>query len=72
MPRLLITLSALLAPVRIRLRSDDGLEAIEYALLAALIAALIVAAVALLDPAMDNIFNAIAARLDAAATAVSN
>jgi Flp pilus assembly pilin Flp len=67
MLRLLTSMSVLLAPVRTRLRSEKGLEAIEYALLAALIAALIVAAIALLNPAMNTIFTAIRDQLTTAA-----
>lgn len=72
MLRLLCTLSILMAPVRERLRSEKGLEAIEYALLAALVSAIIVTAVALLNPGMNNIFTAIGNRLTTAGTALTN
>ena len=59
--------------VRDRLRSERGIEAIEYALIAALLAAIVVAVIALLNPSMRNIFSAIAAQLqDAADTVTAN
>lgn len=64
-------LLALTRPVRDRLRSDRGIEAIEYALIAALLAAIIVAVIAFLQPSMNNIFSAIAAQLEAAAATVN-
>lgn len=51
------TLDALTAPLRTRLRADDGLEAVEYALLAALVAASIIAAMAFFTPALETAFN---------------
>lgn len=57
--------------LRLRMRSDKGIEAIEYALIAALLAAIVVAAVALLNPGVNNIFTQIAAQLNAAATAIT-
>lgn len=68
---LLSAIAAMTEPVRTRLRSDDGIEAIEYALIAALIAAVVVTALALLTPSVSGIFTAIAAQLTAAATAVT-
>ncbi|MBW3605506.1 MAG: Flp family type IVb pilin [Actinobacteria bacterium] len=63
--------SALRDSLRTRLRSDAGIEAIEYALIAALLSAIVVAAVALLNPGVNNIFTQIAAQLNAAATAIT-
>lgn len=67
---LLSAITTITEPIRSRLRSEHGIEAIEYALIAALLAAIVVAALALLTPAVDNIFTAIATRLNTAATAV--
>ena len=65
-------ISAATEPVRTRLRSERGIEAIEYALIAALLAAIVVAAVALLNPGVNNIFTAIANQLNTAANAVTS
>lgn len=64
-------LTAITEPIRRRLQSEDGIEAIEYALIAALLAAIVVAALALLTPAVDNIFQAIANQLNTAATDIT-
>lgn len=64
-------LFALTRPVRDRLRGDRGIEAIEYALIAALLAAIIVTVIAFLQPSMSNIFSAIADQLSAAAAQVN-
>lgn len=64
-------LLTLIQPVRDRFRSDHGIEAIEYALIAALLAAIVVAVIALLNPAMTNIFTAIATQLQNAATSMN-
>ena len=71
MASLYVALLTLTQPVRDRLRSERGIEAIEYALIAALLAAIVVAVIALLNPAMTNIFTAIAARLQTAANTVT-
>lgn len=63
--------TAFTEPIRSRLRSEHGIEAIEYALIAALLAAIVVAALALLTPAVNNIFQAIANQLNTAATAIN-
>jgi Flp pilus assembly pilin Flp len=52
--------------VRDRLTADDGLEAVEYALIAALVAAVIVTAMGVFTPALEGIFNAISATLNEA------
>jgi Flp pilus assembly pilin Flp len=44
-------------PVRDRLTSEEGLEAVEYALIAALVAAVIVTAMGVFTPALQGIFN---------------
>lgn len=69
---LISTLSARTAPLRSRLASDRGIEAVEYALIAALIAAVLVGAVALLNPQLDGIFQSIANLLGDAAAEVDN
>jgi Flp pilus assembly pilin Flp len=51
-------------PVRERLTSDDGLEAVEYALIAALLSVVIIGAMAIFGPGITNIFTAIAGRLN--------
>jgi len=71
MASLYVALQTLTRPVRDRLRSEHGIEAIEYALIAALLAAIVVAVIALLNPAMTNIFTAIAAQLQSAATSIN-
>lgn len=71
MTSVLSALQALVQPVRDRLKSDNGIEAIEYALIAALLSAIVVAVVALLNPSMTNIFTAIAAQLQSAATSIN-
>lgn len=67
---LLSALSNFTASARARLRSDDGLEAIEYALIAALVAAAVIAAVTALNPNLTNAFTTIGARVSAWATAI--
>ncbi|HEX6256799.1 MAG TPA: Flp family type IVb pilin [Euzebyales bacterium] len=70
MTALYLALLTFTAPLRTRLRSDRGIEAIEYALIAALVAAIIVAAFALIQgPAgpVQAIFQAIANQLTTAA-----
>lgn len=64
-------LHALTQPVRSRLASDDGIEAIEYALIAALIAVVVIAAVALLNPALGQAFSTIGSRVNDAANAIN-
>ena len=70
MASLYVALLTLTQGVRDRLRSERGIEAIEYALIAALLAAIVVAVIALLNPSMRNIFSAIAGQLQSAATKV--
>ncbi len=65
-------LYALTEPVRARLRSEHGLEAIEYALIAALVAVVVIAAVNLLNPSIGNAFNTIGKRVNDAANAIPN
>ena len=54
-------LSALYArviwPMRERLTSEKGLEAVEYALIAALVAAVVVTAMGIFTPALQGIFQ---------------
>lgn len=69
---LVTTLSVRTAPLRARLRSDRGIEAVEYALIAALLSAVVVGAVALLNPQLDGIFQSIANLLGDAATELDN
>lgn len=57
---LIATMQSYTAPLRTRLRSDRGLEAVEYALLAALLAAAIVASVTILRPAITTAYQSIA------------
>lgn len=57
---LLSTLHLFTAPLRARLRRDDGLEAVEYALIAALIAVVVIAAVTTLGQNIGTVFNNIA------------
>lgn len=71
MASLYVALLTVTQAVRDRLRSEHGIEAIEYALIAALLAAIVVAVIALLNPAMTNIFTAIAAQLQSAATSIN-
>lgn len=71
MASLYVALLTLTHGVRDRLRSERGIEAIEYALIAALLAAIVVAVIALLNPAMTNIFSAIAVQLQNAANTVT-
>jgi pilus assembly protein Flp/PilA len=52
-------------PVRDRLNSEDGLEAVEYALIAALLAVVIIGAMQVFGGGLTGIFNDIAARLGA-------
>lgn len=72
MTALFTALLAFTAPLRDRLRSEHGIEAIEYALIAALLSAIVVVVIALLDTPMNTIFNAIAQRLNTAAGTVTN
>ncbi len=71
MSSMLSALYGLAEQVRARLRSDTGLEAIEYALLAALVAVVVIAAVTLLNPSMGNAFNTIGQRVNDAANAIT-
>ena len=64
-------LLTLIRPLRDRIRGEQGIEAIEYALIAALLAAIVVAVIALLNPSMTNIFQAIANQLQTAATSIN-
>lgn len=50
-------------PVRDRLNSEDGLEAVEYALIAALLAVVIIGAMSVFGDGLTGIFNDIAVRL---------
>jgi Flp pilus assembly pilin Flp len=75
MTALYLALLTFTAPVRARLRSDRGIEAIEYALIAALVAAIIVAAFLLLSGPtggpVQTIFQAIANQLTTAAGSIN-
>lgn len=71
MASLYTALLTLTQPLRDRIRGEQGIEAIEYALIAALLSAIVVAAIALLNPSMTNIFQAIANQLQTAATAIN-
>jgi pilus assembly protein Flp/PilA len=53
-------------PVRDRLNSEDGLEAVEYALIAALLSVVIVAAMGVFGDSLEGIFDDISAVLDGA------
>jgi Flp pilus assembly pilin Flp len=68
-------LSALYArviwPVRARLTAEGGLEAVEYALIAALVSVVIIAAMAVFTPALQGIFDSISDVLTDAAPAIS-
>ena len=44
-------------PVKARLRLEEGLEAVEYALIAALLAVVIVGAMAIFTPALQGVFQ---------------
>ena len=50
-------------PVRDRLSSEDGLEAVEYALIAALLAVVVIGAMQVFGGGLTNIFTDIANRL---------
>jgi Flp pilus assembly pilin Flp len=54
------------------LRLQDGLEAVEYALIAALVSVVIVAAMAVFRPALEGIFQAISDQLTNAGTEINN
>ena len=56
-----------LRPLARRLHLEQGLEAVEYALIAALLSAIVVAAVTLLSPEIENAYQAIANQLQNAA-----
>lgn len=71
MLNLVTALSALLMPLRDRLRSDDGLEAVEYALIAALIAVAVVTAVTALGNQVELVFTNITTTLTNALTAAN-
>lgn len=71
MASLYTALLTLIRPLRDRDRGEQGIEAIEYALIAALLAAIVVAVIALLNPSMENIFQAIANQLQTAADTVT-
>ncbi len=51
-------------------RDDEGVTMIEYALLAALIAVALIATIIILQKGIANVFNTIAACLNAPATCV--
>jgi pilus assembly protein Flp/PilA len=64
MNTVLATLYArVIQPVRDRLNSEDGLEAVEYALIAALLAVVIIGAMSVFGDGLGTIFNNIAQRL---------
>jgi pilus assembly protein Flp/PilA len=71
MSYLLSALHSAVRPLRTRMRSEHGLEAIEYALIAALIAVAVIAAVTLLNPNLSNAFNTIGARVNDAANLIN-
>jgi len=50
-------------PVRDRLNSEDGLEAVEYALIAALLAVVVIGAMSVFGDGLGSIFNDISQRL---------
>ena len=50
-------------PVRDRLTSEKGLEAVEYALIAALLSVVIIAAMGFFGAGLTGIFNNLAAKL---------
>jgi Flp pilus assembly pilin Flp len=50
-------------PVRQRLTPENGLEAVEYALIAALLSVVIIGAMAIFGPGLTGIFTDIAERL---------
>ena len=50
-------------PVRQRLTPETGLEAVEYALIAALLSVVIIGAMAIFGPGLTGIFQDIATRL---------
>ncbi|HSK97708.1 MAG TPA: Flp family type IVb pilin [Euzebyales bacterium] len=56
-----------LRPLRLRLRLEHGLEAVEYALIAALLSVIIVGAVQILQPQITAAYQAIADQLSGAA-----
>lgn len=51
-------------PVRDRLTSEDGLEAVEYALIAALLSVVIIAAMGLFSEGLTTIFTSIKTTLE--------
>lgn len=57
---LLSALSVYLEPVRSRLRTERGLETVEYALIAALIAVVVIASVTTLGTSIRDVFTNIA------------
>jgi Flp pilus assembly pilin Flp len=50
-------------PVKDRLTSEEGLEAVEYALIAALLSVVIIAAMGFFGGGLEGIFNDLAAKL---------
>jgi Flp pilus assembly pilin Flp len=58
-------------PMRERLTSEKGLEAVEYALIAALLSVVIIAAMGVFGPSLQGIFNNISAVLDGAGTDIN-
>lgn len=57
-------------PIKARLRLEDGLEAVEYALIAALLSVVIITAIGFFTPALENLFSAIGDLLDTQADQV--
>lgn len=66
---LLSALHASTQPLRKRLRAENGLETVEWALLSALVAVAIITAVGFLNPNLSNAFTALGAGVQAAADA---
>ena len=58
-------------PLRDRLRPENGLEAVEYALIAALISAVIVTVMAAFRTQLEGIFTAIGNALNGAAAEIN-
>lgn len=71
MLNLFAALTVLAQPIRARLQREDGLEAIEYALIAALLSAILVGVIATLGTDITEIFTAIGARLDDAGSTIT-
>jgi pilus assembly protein Flp/PilA len=58
-------------PIKARLRLEDGLEAVEYALIAALLAVVIIGAMSVFGDGLNGIFSDIAARLGTEGQAIN-